>query len=192
MNINHRHYVLLTVAFIVLLISAASYLLLYRSVVSQARQSSQILAEVTLESNKKLHERELTATYADTLSDRTRISGFVVSEEKIVPFIESVEKIGTDSGTDLEISAIGTEKAAAQDTTGFGHIAAHLDIKGSWSNVMRALLLVENMPYSVTVNNVRLVASSEVVDSVPVKKGDKPQRVRQWGLSLDIRVLTSK
>ncbi len=189
MKINHRHYILLIVAFIVFLISAASYLLLYREVVSQARQSSQILAEVTLESNKKLHERELTATYADTLSDRTRVTSFVVSEDKIVPFIESIEKIGTDSGTDLEISAIGTEKSTTQDA-GFGHIAAHIDVKGSWTNVMRALLLIENMPYSAVINNVRLVAS-DAIQTVEVKKGTS-QKIRQWGLSLDIRILTSK
>lgn len=189
MNINHRHYILLIVAFLVFLVSAASYVLLYRAVVSQARQSSQILAEVTLESNKKLHEQELTATYADTLNDRTRVTSFVVSEEKIVPFIESIEKIGTDSGTDLEISAIGTEKTSAQDG-GFGHIAAHIDVKGSWTNIMRALLLIENMPYSAVINNVRFVASDSV-ETVQVKKGT-PQKIRQWGLSLDIRILTSK
>lgn len=82
MKVNYKHYILITIALVALVVSAASYLLLYRQVVSQARESSQALAEFTLENNKKLVERELTALYADSLNARARINSFIVPEDK--------------------------------------------------------------------------------------------------------------
>lgn len=179
MNINHRHYILLIFATLAILGSATGYILMYRESVIQARGSALAQAEVILENNKKLHEQELTAAYADSLSDRSRLSSFLVSEDEIVEFIESVEAIGASSGAEVEISGIDTEEIAVKDEESFGHISAHLNISGTWVNVMRALILVENMPYSVSLNNIGLFSSGTA-------------KAKQWELSLDMRVLTSK
>lgn len=190
MNVNSKHYILLLFSFAALAISGAGYVLLYKAVVSEARESSQAIAEVALENTKRLREQELTATYADTLSDRTRLASFVISEAEIVDFIEAVEGVGADSGAQVEISAIGKGDIAKTEKVSFGHIAAHLEIQGSWINVMRALILVENMPYSISMNNFNLVAMGDLAAASAPVKGAAP-KVRQWKMSFDIKVLAT-
>ncbi|MEK7095368.1 MAG: hypothetical protein AAB895_03825 [Patescibacteria group bacterium] len=188
MKVNYKHYILITIALVALVVSAASYLLLYRQVVSQARESSQALAEFTLENNKKLVERELTALYADSLNARARINSFIVPEEKIVGLIEAIEKAGENSATDLEISAINTEKPKEDETNGLTHINATLAVKGSWINIMRALILIENLPYSLEINNLKLSTLGDDLIA-PSKKGAS---VKSWGMSMTIRVLAKQ
>jgi len=186
MKINHRHYILVIFAIATFAISLSGYIFLYKKVKAQAQHSSEARVEVLLGNQKKLQERELTTLYADTQEDRSRVDKYVVSEDKIVNFIETIEKIGSDSLADVEMSSINVEKANSKDKKNNGYINAHLNVRGSWSSVMRALILIENLPYNVDIGHINLVYSG----ASDIDKNNA--KVNEWTLSLDIKVLTAK
>ncbi len=167
MKIDSRHYILVIFALCAFVFSAIGYFFMYRTIVSQAQSSSKVITEINAENGRKQQESDLTKIYYDTITDRTRISSFFIHEDKVVDFIQKMEKIGTDSGTELDLSSISSDG---------GYVKAHVSDRGSWSNLMRALVLIENLPYSLTISNVRLDSSGD----------------HKWNLTLNIEEPTIK
>lgn len=134
--------------------------------------------EVANESVKRQNEQKLTDIHKDTLDNREMLSSFFIPQETAVDFIERIEKVGTDSLTELEISSIVSDE---------GHIKAKVDIDGSWSGIMNALMLIENLPLGVMLDGIRLYTSGDLENS-----NKKITSGRTWHLSLTIEALTKK
>lgn len=189
MKINSKHYILIIFAIAAIILSIFGYIVMYRNIITQAMNSSKIMNEVNAESEKKKYENDLTAVFNNTVSDRAKLSSYFIHEDKIVDFIENVEKIGTDSGTDLILSSINSDNLSSAKIGTVGHVKAHITVNGSWANVMKSLILIENIPYSLSMNNVRLDSVSGAELSVDNKK---EVRGKRWNLALDIEVLIIK
>ncbi len=140
---------------------------MYKTIITQAENSSKFINDINTESEKRQHEDELTKIYNNTILDRSKITSFFINEDKVVDFIEKIEKISSDSKTNISLSSINTET---------GYVGAHINAVGSWSNIMQALILIENLSYGLSINNVHTVSSGD----------------HKWNLSLDISVLTIK
>lgn len=169
MYTNHKHYILLISALISVCVTGIAYCLLYRSIISQASRAAQITAESALEGEKKRRAQDIASIYAKYGTERSRIENLLLSQEKIVDFIESLEKIGTTTDARIEITGIATEGE---------YLKLHVGVTGAWSAVVRTLALIENMQYALSLNDVRLRASTQVD--------------RIWNLDFDVRVLTTK
>lgn len=178
MKINPRHYTLILFAIMTVVASVFSYVFLYKKTVAQAEHYARATQEVSNESSKKQHEQELIKIHNETIAGRAKISSFLIAEDTAVYFIETVEKVGTDSQTDLQLSSISSD-----DTS----IKAKVDVKGTWSGVMSALMLFENIPLSIVLNDIRLVTSGDLESS-----DKKTSKAHTWHLSLIIEALTKK
>ena len=170
MKLNLKHYTLIIFSVATLIMACVGYYVLYRNIIIQAENSSKVSGDASVENEKKQDEQLLVKAHSETVTERAKLKSFFVYEDNIVEFIERVEKVGLESGTDLELSAIDTKE---------DHVTAHIVAKGSWSGVMKALVLVENLPYSLSINNVLL----------DVSMADK---TREWSLVLDIKALSLK
>lgn len=172
MKINSRHYILIIFALASMVVSIYGYFFVYKETVKQAENYIHTSKELEDEDNKERGEKELIRIYDSSKESRTKLMSFLVNENKVVDFIETVEGVGDDSGTKIELSAINkdTEK-----------IKARVDAKGSWTGIMRALVLLENLPFSATIRNVR-------IDTL----NDLGKGAHAWNLSLEIEVLTIK
>jgi hypothetical protein len=177
MYTNHRHYILLLIACVTTVVSVLGYIVLYRMVVSSAALAATAAADEAIASQKNQYEKELTAIYSSSFNELSRIAGYVVSQEKIVEFIQSVESIETNSGAKVELSGIDSGNFAPTEANPIGSLKAHMEIEGSWKNVMRAFVMLENIPYSISLNNIRLVKDSED---------------RLWKMSAGLEALISK
>lgn len=171
MYTNRRHYTLLIVAFAAIALTAVCYAVLYRAIESQSIFAQETLKALAAEDQKKQQAGDSASIYVKTADERARLDAAVLSQEKAVGFITAVEKIGTDTGTQLELSAISDEPIAGEGN--LGYFKGHISAKGSWADVMRALSLIENMPYGISFDNVHVVAAAKT-----------------WELALDIRALT--
>ena len=175
MKIYSGHYILVVFSLLTTVAAAFGYYVLYGQVVAQAESSSQAMQAVGLEVGRKEQEGQLLKLYDETKVKRAKLASSFVAEDKVVDFIEEVEAIGADTSTTLELSSLAKEE---------GRIKAHIEVKGSWSGVMRALMIIENMPYSISVKDIRLIAAGDA-------SGDlKKTSSRTWNLSLDFSVLT--
>ncbi len=196
MYTNHRHYILFFFALATLVASVIGYEVLYRTVTSQSARTNKATREIALADERKQREEDTASVYTKTAEERARLGNLIISQEKVVDFIQSVEKIGNDVNVQIELSAITREPVSTE--TAFGYFKGHIEARGSWANVMRSLMLIENMPYSISLSNFRLTQSSESFSTeLPVKGstgslGTKGSGQKTWSLSLDIRVLTKE
>ena len=179
MKINHRHYILIIFAIISIIVSIFCYFFLYRQTTTQANNYLDSIKQVESEKNTVNYEQKLIDTFNKYEQDRLKIESYVVKEDKLVDFIERIEKIGSDSKTDLQLSSI---------TSVDNKIKARVNTTGGWQGVMTALQMIENIPLSVSISNVRLDTSGDIEGIV----NSKTTKIREWRLSIDIETLTTK
>jgi hypothetical protein len=152
------------------------YFFIYRKATVQAEHYVKATQEVIQENFKKQNEQELVGLHSTTSAERAKVAGFLIPEDKVVDFIESIEAVGTDSNVELELSAI------SNDDDG---ISVRVAIEGAWPNVMNALMLIENLPLGLEIRDVRL----DTVASLENAEGSSAGESR-WKLSLFIDALT--
>lgn len=172
MKINSRHYILIILSIATIILVILSYIFMYNKTTEQARNYIDTVKKVEDENSRKQSEQDLIKMHDETESDRSKIHSFIIQEDKVVDFIETIEKIGDNSDTKIELSAIAKDDMS---------IKAKVTATGSWSNIMTALMLIENIPLSVSLNDIRLYSTETSA------KG-----VKTWNLGLDIQVLTTK
>jgi hypothetical protein len=177
MYTNHRHYILLIFAIITLAVTIFGFIFLRKDIYSRAVASIEIAREVNQIDEKNKREMDIANIYDKSSGQRNLLASFLISKEQIVDLIESIEQIGTDTSTNLELSGIVNQELSKDNKV--STFQAHVEVLGSWGNVMRALILTENIPYGVSLNNIRLIKSGE-------------SKSPEWKLSLDVRVLTGK
>ena len=182
MYINHRHYILLIVAVVTMLCSAAGYWVLYHTVQQQSIHAAEVSKEIALVDERKQHEQDAASIYAKTADERAVLADSLVSPDKAVDFIKSVEKIGDDVGVELNLSSITNEPASGGSP--FGYFKGHVEARGSWSNIMKTLILIENMPYVVSLQKIGLAGAE-------TPSHDSPTR-RSWTLTLEMKALATK
>ncbi len=178
MKMNHRHYILTFFAFVSILASGFCYAFLYRQTTLQASEYLNTVKQIDLQKGTASYEETLTQTFEKYEADRLKIKSLVVREGGLVGFIEQIEKIGPESKTDLELSSIGTTD---------DKIRARVTAKGGWQEVMTALMMIENLPVSLLISNVRIEGEGSL-DSGEAKT----TVVKNWRLTLDVETITTK
>ncbi len=172
MKINHRHYVLIFLALFSVAVSVGSYVLLYRHAIFQAEHYVNANKELEDEDNKRQSDQGLVKTYEASKDSRAKITTFLIKEDKIVDFIEMIEKVGSEAHVDLELSSIDNNDIK---------VKAQVTAKGGWSNILTALTLIENLPISSSIGNIKMNVSD-----------GKDKQSRIWNLSLNIEALIIK
>lgn len=197
MQTNHRHYILLVFAILALGESVFGFVFLRNIILREAIKSSEIISETKSIEDKNKRAEGIASAYEKTVQDRTKLTSFLISNDKVVDLIEEIEKIGADTGATLELSNIAHEDLPKEGGFQLGYFTAHIDGHGEWSDVMRDFILLENMPYNVILSNIRFEESGESAAAelpVVVKKGKTATSIKakQWRLTLDIKILTTK
>lgn len=172
MKINHRHYTLIVFALATTSLVFMGYVFIYKNTIKQAEYYINATKEVESQNNKKQYEKKLLGIFDISVNKRQKIESLLVHEDKVVNFIEEVETVGVNSKTALELSSIENSD---------GKIKAKVEVKGSWANVITALMLLENLPFGSSIGNIALMVGDTTTVKNPL-----------WGLSLDIEALTIK
>ena len=166
---------LLVVSMIVLVVSVSAYILMYRAVVTDAESAAAARTATVKASADATRAKAIADAYQQTTSSRARLSTFLVNDSNVVAFIKKVESISKQSGATVSISSISSGTAGVSSKKA---VIAAVSITGSWSAVMRAIGLVENMPYAIMVQSVRLGGSTVASGS-------------EWSASISLSVLSA-
>ena len=170
-----HHKGLLVLAFITCVFVGALYGYVWHQIYTSIDRSllaRSIVAAGILDKNQS---DKILKLYAATADERALIQGHFIPSADVVLFIETLEKLGAQAGSTVRISGLGTASPAS--TLGTAH--AHVDVSGSWQADMRTLLIAETLPYTTTVDNVRL--GQVGLDT----KGS----IHQWQMSFDVTML---
>jgi hypothetical protein len=125
----------------------------------------------------KSQSTAITSLYVDTTDSRQTVKKSVITENSIVDLIMAIEGIGSATNGKLAISSIDNLVAIESSTN--KSVGIKIQFTGSWSSAMKALLLIENLPYPVKIERVSL-GMSETIGATPGKS---------WTLNVDTRVL---
>ncbi len=96
---------------------------------------------------------------ADTLQERTRLEGASVASDGAAALIETLEKDANAAGISFEIGAVSV---ALRDGP-LDMLKVSMRAEGTFATVMRALSLVETIPYVSTVDTVTFERSDRGV-----------------------------
>ena len=171
-----------------LLVIACSTMIFVYAVYGYMRHRIYVSLDKVIENKHLVADRDLSvqkqenvsSLYSASASDRLKMRELFIPEDSTISFIESIEAIGLSSGSDIELS--GIEADAAPEGSSVGRIRVHVEAQGSWSAIMKTIMLAEGLPYGVSLGNVHLSAPEDV--SVKGKSG--------WKASFIIEALTLK
>lgn len=180
MKNNSKHLTLVIFGIISIFAAAFGYWYLHLAVITQAETYSLALKDAETYNENKKNEQSLQKIYNQSIADRAKINSYIVTEDKIIDFIESIENIGKITNTTVSLSAINSKEMDELSKGASGHIQAKVEIIGSWTGVMTALSLLENLPFSLSLQNSHLFKDSGT--------GKTPT----WNLLTDVRVLSIK
>jgi len=178
-----QHYILLALSVLTLFLSCTAYSFMYNDAIKKAEAESAVKAQVVAATNEATEAKDMETVYESSESERELLPAFLVSTSNAVPFIDAVESIGPATGSTLSISSLSS---GVDSVSSHSAVTATITVIGSWPNVMRAIAMIENMPYAISVQSLHLDA---VTGSV--KSGSTVKPVSRWTAALSISVLSS-
>ena len=167
---------LLSIAIFTVCVVAVVYAYMSHMTTVSIERSSAARQTLASALNNQNHDQAFMQMYQAAAEGWKKMDKFFVKPDQVVAFIEAVESLGAGNGATTTISSIDADNLEGAAPGTQGSIRAHVEVQGSWNNVMRVLQLAEVMPYSVAVSNVRLDTSSTGSGS----------SVRSWHLGFDI------
>lgn len=151
----HHHTFLLILAISVTMLVVVVYGYMYYVVRFSIVRAANARDIVSLEKANKDRESDVRALYDRTKNARDSLSNFFIPADRVVDFIEAIEALGPETGSKVTLS-IDTVDASDSEEKKNGLARANVEAVGSWTSVMRALSLAENLPYIVSVSGAHL------------------------------------
>ena len=136
----------------------------------QELQGKVALAEIRESKLEQLHEsvRAITA-------DRDLLDSYFLREEEIVSFLETIESLAYDPGTDVAVTSVDQGNTAQGGN--FTTLNLSIDVQGPWVAVFLEFSLIETLP-------VPLVVHQATIDVINAQGDD-----RTWKGSFRVSVL---
>jgi hypothetical protein len=181
MKRSPHHTALLSLAISVTILVAALFAYMYYQVNSSLERAVQAGNIAEVHRTHKDREKDLRALFEETAAERSRLIGFFVPSDSTVQFIEAIESLGPVAGSVVTLSSIDQSLPEGSPPGTRGIVSAHIDVRGPWAAVMKTLMLAENLPYHISINQVRLDSSLPTEGRAVA---------REWRLSFDLKAST--
>ena len=148
------------------------------------------LLAVQIESWVKREEslRSIKSLMEDTKKEREQLANLFVQSKGEVDFIEAVESLGRTVGVNLEIESVGVETMKGKTSSSTELFRLSAKTEGSWSGIINLLTLLENMPFSISFENLNLRKISGGSNS----KDSKQEPSSYWSGNFTFSVLKIK
>lgn len=152
-----------------LIVFGASFYL-FASIKSIDKNVSARLIQIESAADTEESLRSIKNLMNDTKKEREQIAGFFVQPNGTVDFIETVESLGRIAGIKLETESVGVEALKNKTVSSTELFRLSLRTEGSWGDTIRLLSLLENIPYKISFESVKLEKISVGSDSDREKK----------------------
>jgi len=179
MKTKHLPFLIFAVA--VTIFVALIYAYLYYKITISGQKISDIQSVIESAKLAKEREKSVLDRYTSTASKWASLQNLFVHSNKVVDFIETIESLSDQSKSIVTISSIDADNLDNAVVSKEGSIRVKINAKGSWISVMRALSLVEVLPYKLTINNVRLNTTNNESESAKANQ-------KIWDLNFDLQV----
>ena len=180
--INRRFHIFLLVFALVVTIIVTWLYFHIQEVISNTIESTASARSIILNDQiDRISQDNVLQIYNSTAADRTKLKSVMIPSDQILSFIQTLETLGPKSGADVTVSSIGSDLSDNSLPGKRGTISVHIEVKGSWATVMKALILSENLPFESTIDGVGL--SGSIQDQGKVK-------VPVWNISFNLKAMS--
>ena len=154
MKPSSHHYIALVIAFIILVVSIVGWFFINEYVRDETAKTAATFVIVGKDQTAVDLEESAASTLSSTALARALLQTYLIPDSSTVSFIEEIEGVAKQSAASVSIASISADDLTSAPVGTIGHIQAHISVNGSWSEAMRALHIIEDMPYSLTIDNV--------------------------------------
>lgn len=147
---------------------------------------------ITLETQKANEIIALRKTIDSTSDAQKKLSSYFVTSDQTVNFIGTIEQYGKISNTSFSLESVDLNKTTtikgAADT---GAINLHFKAHGSFTNIYRLLLILENAPYAIDFERVSFSKiASDTTTASPEKSAKATPASPLWEGDFTIKLLS--
>jgi Tfp pilus assembly protein PilO len=118
----------------------------------QKQQYIELYAQNTQLKDKGSSINTLIAELAATQEERAGLEDRILADEEVIDFLALIEAIGREQGVVLVTSSLNVQPVNAT----FETLVVRMEVEGAYTQVLRVLKLMENLPYQAIVNTVQL------------------------------------
>ena len=112
-----------------------------------------ILSDIEMLKNQNSRLQDLNSVLKDIKEDQNKLNSYFVSSDEIIDFLEAVEKIGQDSGAEVEVHSIDEVETS---NPLIDILTLNLTAKGNWESVYHFLILIQNYPVRATFDRIHM------------------------------------
>lgn len=175
-----KNTIILLVAIIANIAAVGGYYYVYGEINNINESVAQVMADIDVQTTKKADDRALKSILESTKEDREKIDTYLLSEDGLVQFIETIENLGGISGTEVTTSSVNVVED--KDSKNTEYLTMRISVIGSFANTMHFVSLVENVPHQVSINQIRSVVVSNEEKKGPIN----------WNTEFELEVLKLK
>jgi len=164
MKLKANTTIFLGVATILTFIAGGAYGVLFISMKNKTAATAGLLAEIAELSSKESNLVSSISVLNNESSNIEKLSSYFFDENGIIAFAKQVEDLGPQSGTAITIESL--EPGISEKSTPF--ISLRIKATGTFTDVERLLVLLENFPGKLDWKTIRLVREAVSVGSAPM------------------------
>ncbi len=129
---------------VVLATASVVYGVLLYMFLGSMQQVSAVSLELSLVSKNASDSMDLRKALLQSEPDRNKLFSYVLSEDTVAPFVDSLEVLAKSVGASMEVSSIGVE--SSKNMIYHDNLSVRLSALGSLDSVYRFLSLLETIP----------------------------------------------
>lgn len=167
---------------LVTLISIVIPVMLFFFIYNKKNSIDEITIKIKEEQGKTLQVQKMLSVLSQTKQFRETVSQYLLSDNTIVDFIETVESIGKETGVVVTISGLVADDSTNAPVGTINKVKARIDGKGKWVDILKFATLIESMPYKVSLSNISLRQDGMTEKS----------KTPSWNISFQIEILKIK
>ena len=175
----------LIICIILNLIVWGGYGFVFWKIRSQNKHISTLLNEAEQDVKKDESLRLIKASLGENKDFLSHINSYFIPNEGVVGFIDTLESYGKQIGVDVTIGSVSVEPDSQNKEDFKELLRLKVEAIGSWNNLVSYLLTLENLPYSVRIDQVSYVlnsSNSNFSSSGSAQKNNANENIRWKGL----------
>lgn len=114
------------------------------------KEASELLNLADSDAETRILAQSILTVQSSAAEDLAAFDGFVLSDNNLVPLIESIEGVGRVLGLDTNIISVG--KTEDKKSAELGMIRMVMETQGSWAQTLSFLRAIESLPNRVVID----------------------------------------
>lgn len=174
---------ILTSSIIVTFMTLAFLIFFFKTIQNKNKHSSVVVATLVEKTKQKEEMKTLVEKVQKVSEMSDTINSYFVNSKEVDSFVNYLESLGEGARVELEVKSFDVSPASNN------LLNVTVSTKGSFSNTVRILMLIENSPYKLNVTRTFMSHGSESLNSDP-KNPTKQTTTSFWRSEISFNVLT--